>query len=88
MLPTYFRLVREAGRDPAKMLVVVRANHPVSRLGPLPEPRPPLSGSLEQIREDVLRLAGLGVKHLFFDLVSLPVAQQLALLPQLRRVAD
>lgn len=88
MLAAYFQLVREAGRDAAKMLVVVRANHPVSISGPLPEPRPPLSGSLEQIRDDVQRLADLGVKQLFFDLVSLPVAQQLALLPHLRRVAD
>ena len=53
MLPTYFALVREARRDPAKMIVVVRTNHPVSLTGPLPEPRPPLGGSVEQIREDV-----------------------------------
>jgi probable F420-dependent oxidoreductase len=88
MLPTYVALVRESGRDPATMMIVVRSNHPVSLTEPLPEPRPPLSGSLEQIREDVLRLADLGARHLFFDLVSLPVDQQLALLPQLRRVAD
>ena len=87
MLPAYFALVHEAGRDPAKMMIVVRSNHPVSLTGPLPEPRPPLCGSLEQIREDVLRLADLGVQHLFFDLVSLPLNQQLALLPRLRRVA-
>jgi len=87
-LRTYRAMVREEGRDPAKMLVVVRSNHPVSLTGPRPSPRPPLSGSLEQIREDVLRLANLGIGHLFFDLVSLPVDQQSALLPQLRRVAD
>ncbi len=88
MLPTYFRFVREAGRDPAKMMVVVRSNHPVSLMGPLPEPRPPLSGSLEQIREDVQRLAALGVQHLFFDLVSLPADQWFALLAHLRHVVD
>lgn len=88
MLPTYFRLVREAGRGPEKMMVVVRSNHPVSLTGPLPEPRPPLSGSLEQIRKDVQRLAALGVHHLFFDLVSLPQDQWLALLPHLRHVVD
>jgi probable F420-dependent oxidoreductase len=88
MLPAYDALVREAGRDPTTMMIVVRSNHPVSLTGPLPEPRPPLSGSLEQIREDVQRLAALGIQHLFFDLVSLPVDQQLELLPRLRRVAD
>jgi probable F420-dependent oxidoreductase len=88
MLPTYLALVREAGREPEKMAIVVRANRPVSLTESLPEPRPPLSGSLAQIGEDVLRLQNLGVRHLFFDLVSLPVDQQMALLPQLRHVAD
>lgn len=87
MLRTFGAKVREAGRDPKRMLIVVRSNHPVSVLGPLPEPRNPLSGSLEQIREDVQRLEELGVGHLFFDLVPLPVSKQLKLLAKLRRIA-
>jgi hypothetical protein len=54
----------------------------------LPEPGSPLSGSLEQIHEDVQRLESLGIRHVFFDLVSLPVNEQLGLLEKLRRVAD
>ena len=88
VLRTYRSMVREEGRDPARMLIVVRSNQPVSMTGSRTSPRPPFCGSLSQIRADVLRLAELGVQHLFFDLVSLPVDQQLALLPHLRRVAD
>ncbi len=80
-------VVRQAGRDPQQMLIVLRSNHPVS-VRALPEPRSPLSGSLEQIREDVQRLESLGIRHVFFDLVSMPVNEQLGLLEKLRRVAD
>ena len=69
------------------MLIVLRSNHRVS-VRALPEPRRPLSGSLEQIREDVQRLESLGIGHVFFDLVSMPVNEQLGLLEKLRRVAD
>ncbi len=79
-------VVRQAGRDPQQMLIVLRSNHPVS-VRALPEPRSPLSGSLEQIREDVQRLESLGIRHVFFDLVSMPVNEQLGLLEKLRRVA-
>jgi probable F420-dependent oxidoreductase len=80
-------MVRQAGRDPEQTLIVVRSNHAVS-VRALPEPRSPLSGSLEQIHEDVQRLESLGIRHVFFDLVSLPVNEQLGLLEKLRRVAD
>lgn len=79
-------MVRQAGRDPQQMLIVLRSNHPVS-VRALPEPRRPLSGSLEQIREDVQRLESLGIRHIFFDLVSMPINEQLELLEKLRRVA-
>ena len=86
ILRTYQAMVRKVGRDPQQMLIVVRSNHPISLSGNLPDPRPPLSGSLAQIRQDVQRLTELGVGHLFFDLVSLPVNQQLELLAHLRNV--
>ncbi len=78
-------MVRQAGRNPQQMLIVVRSNHPLN-MQELPEPRSPLSGSLAQIREDVQRLERMGVQHIFFDLVSVPVNEQLRLLEKLRHV--
>jgi probable F420-dependent oxidoreductase len=86
MLRTYRALVREVGRDPQQMQIVVRSNHPISLSARLPEPRPPLSGSLEQVRQDVQRLAELGVGHFFVDLTPLPGKEQLALLAPLRNI--
>ena len=86
-LRTYRQLVSEAGGDPDRKLIVVRSNYPISlRSGDLPEPRPPLSGSLAQVREDVQRLGDFGVNHLFFDLTPLPGEVQLELLEPLRSV--
>lgn len=87
MIRTYRDLGREAGRVPQHMRIVVRANHPVSPR-PLPGERPPLSGSLDQIRDDVERLSDLGVGHLFFDLASHPAGERLSLLAALRRVVS
>jgi probable F420-dependent oxidoreductase len=80
-------LVRQAGRDPQRMLIVLRANARIST-SPQSEPRTPLSGSLSQIRGDMQRLEQLGVEHLFFDLCPMPVEQQLQLLADLRRTAN
>ena len=80
-------MVRQAGRDPQGMLTVLRSNSPVSAIA-LAEPRPPLSGSLEQIHEDMQRLKNLGIGHVFFDLVAMPISEQLTILEKLRRTAD
>ena len=80
-------MVRHMGRDPHTMQMIVRANNVVST-HVLPEPRTPLRGSLEQIREDIQRLASMGIGHVFFDLVAMPVNEQLGVLEKLRRVAD
>jgi len=85
LLRQYRMLVREAGRDPERMLIVVRANSTISTQA-LPETRVPLSGSLEQIQEDVHRLQELGVGHVFFDLAAHPMAERLALLAPLRSI--
>ena len=89
LLSTYRTLVREAGRDPQQMVIVVRSNGVLSLSARFPEPRPPLSGSLEQIRQDILRLAEMGVRHVFFDPVGSSFADNelLELLVRLRRVA-
>lgn len=80
-------LVRKAERDPEKMSIIVRVNTVISTQ-PLSEPRAPLRGSIEQIRDDMQRLADMGVKHVFFDLVAMPVDEQLRVLEKLRRVTS
>lgn len=89
LLNTYRTLVREAGRDPQQLLIVVRSNGVMSLSAPLPEPRLPLSGSLEQLRQDILRLAELGVRHIFFDPAASSFTERelLELLPRLFRIA-
>jgi probable F420-dependent oxidoreductase len=79
--------VRQIGRDPARLLTVVRVNNGI-HAQPLPEPRLPLVGSLEQIHEDLQRLEQLGIKHVFYDLAAMPITEQLHLLEKLRRAAD
>jgi probable F420-dependent oxidoreductase len=57
---------RAAGRDPASLEVVVRANlHETPRA--LGADRAPFAGSMEQIQEDAARVKALGVTELFFD---------------------
>lgn len=76
-------MVRQAGRDFQPKAIIVRANAVISS-HTLPEPRTPCSGSLEQVREDIQRLGSLGITHMFFDLVALPVNEQLRMLEKLR----
>ena len=85
VLRTYRDLGREAGRGPRRMQIVARSNHPISQHA-LPDPRPSLSGSIDQVREDAHRLTELGADHLFFDLAPLPLEEQLRLLAPLRAV--
>ncbi len=60
-----------AGRDPAKVQIVVRG---LVQLGPaVAGERQPLTGSAEQIRDDLATLAEQGVDELFFDLNFHPV---------------
>jgi alkanesulfonate monooxygenase SsuD/methylene tetrahydromethanopterin reductase-like flavin-dependent oxidoreductase (luciferase family) len=59
-LATTFReAAREAGRDPAGLTVVARANVPITR-DPLGEGRPFLGGSPGQIAGDLARLEAAG----------------------------
>lgn len=55
-----------AGRDPAALEVVVRANLHLTPK-PLGADRWIFSGSLEQIKEDINRVRDLGVHEVFFD---------------------
>ena len=63
----------EAGRDPARIRIVVRG---VARLGDDVRDddgaRRMLTGTAEQIRDDLGRLAGVGVTEVFLDLNFVP----------------
>ena len=66
-LATVFRQAAEkAGRDPAGLTVVVRANIPLTR-EPLGDGRPFLGGSPRQIAEDMARLAPAGVDQVLLS---------------------
>ena len=69
-LATTFREAAErAGRDPAGLTVVVRANVPLTR-EPMGDKRPFLGGSPRQIAEDVARLEPAGVDHVLFASIA------------------
>lgn len=60
------RFADQAGRDPDKLLFVSRGM--VHLRGQTTEPRRPLTGTVEQVRADVERIAGTGLHELFLDL--------------------
>jgi probable F420-dependent oxidoreductase len=78
-----FRAAVPAGESPGP--IVVRVNNPVTE-APLGEAdRGPLSGSVDQIKRDLLRAAELGVDEVMWDLTQaeVPYDVQLTLLDQL-----
>ena len=85
MLAGYRQLVAEAGRDPGKQMIIIRANVKMTD-EPLPEPRAPLSGSLEQVLDDLRWLRPLDVHTVFFAMASqhVPVEKQLGYLEKLQ----
>ncbi len=58
--------VREANRNPNNLQVILRANNTLTE-DPLPAPRQLLSGSKDQIIEDLVAVRQLGVDHVFFS---------------------
>jgi probable F420-dependent oxidoreductase len=75
---------KAAGRDPATLTVVARANVPITS-EPLGDDRPFLGGSPRQIADDIARLAGMGVDHvLFANVAAQEVDEELRLLDQLK----
>jgi len=73
----------EAGREPTRPEIVVRVNHGFISDHPLEGQRQFLTGSVEQVRQDVQRLASWGATEVFFSLRSnlpaLPEAFQMML---------
>lgn len=57
-------LAKDAGHDPASLPIVVQVNGAVSE-SPADE-RAPLTGSVEQVADDVARLASLHVDHVLW----------------------
>jgi alkanesulfonate monooxygenase SsuD/methylene tetrahydromethanopterin reductase-like flavin-dependent oxidoreductase (luciferase family) len=56
----------EAGHDPQALPVMVRAT-PTIGATPIEGERRPLTGSISQAKDDVQRVAGMGVDQLFID---------------------
>jgi probable F420-dependent oxidoreductase len=76
-----------AGRDPAALTVVARANVPMTS-DPLGDNRPFLGGSPRQIADDIAKLAGRGIDHvLFSNVAAREVDEQIRLLDQLKAAA-
>jgi probable F420-dependent oxidoreductase len=87
---TRFRRPRGAAdRDPGALPFVVRTNTTVTE-GTAPDPRPPLSGSYDQVGDDLRRLRDLGVSEVFFDMnrFSLPWREQFRILERLRNALE
>ncbi len=78
--------VRLNGRDPSQMEIIPHIDNGIAAQ-PLPEPRMPLSGSIEQISEDLQRFEALGIKHVAFDLAGMSIAERLRQMEKLRRAA-
>jgi Luciferase-like monooxygenase len=83
------QMATEAGRDPASLALVVRANVLVAER-PLPKERAIFSGTIEQIKEDAIACREIGAHELFYDPTFSPGAQSLdrwlALMEQLRKL--
>jgi len=66
---------RAAGREPARPQIIMRVNHTVISDQLAGDDRPFLTGSVEQVREDVRRLGEWGVTEVFFASTRLSYGQ-------------
>jgi probable F420-dependent oxidoreductase len=81
-------LAAKAGRDPAKLTLVVRANSRVHD-GGLGDDRPTFSGSVDQIADDVVACRQAGASELLFDVGTDPqVGSVEDVLDRLERLYD
>jgi probable F420-dependent oxidoreductase len=70
-------MARQAGRDPAALKMVVRANVHVTD-APLGDDRWIFTGSREQIKSDIQAVQNIGADELFFDPTFSPAGASLA----------
>jgi probable F420-dependent oxidoreductase len=82
---TFRTAAREAGRDPATLPIIARAN---ARLTPTPLPdadRPPFAGTVAQWAADLARVAELGIDHVSFAIDDTPLTERLTTMAELRQ---
>jgi probable F420-dependent oxidoreductase len=83
-------MAKEAGRDPASLAMVVRANLLLSDK-PLGKDRPIFSGTLEQIKEDTAACKSIGASEVHFDPTFMSGAESLdrwfGTMEQIRKIA-
>lgn len=83
------QMAKEAGRDPASLALVVRANLEITE-NPLGSDRWIFSGSADQIKQDIGACRQIGAHELFFDPTFTPGAQSLdrwlSLMEQVRKL--
>jgi len=70
------QMAKEAGRDPAKLQMIVRANLILTDK-PQGKDRAPFMGTVEQVKEDIAACREIGAHELFFDPTFSPGAQHL-----------
>ena len=66
MFESIKQLAIEAGRDPSRIELIIRA-HPEIAEKPLGKERPLFSGTLDQIKEDIARCRSIGAHEIHFD---------------------
>jgi probable F420-dependent oxidoreductase len=88
MVAGFRKAAEAAGRDPAGLTVVVRANVPLTR-APVSGDRPYLGGSPRQIADDLAGLAGTGIDQVMFsNTAAREIEEHLDLLGELKSAAD
>jgi probable F420-dependent oxidoreductase len=89
MFDSIKQMTKEAGRDPSRMELIVRA-HPEISDKPLGKDRADFSGTQDQIKEDIARCRSMGVHELHFDPTFMEGGQNLnrwlELMEQLRKL--
>jgi probable F420-dependent oxidoreductase len=79
-ITTFVAAAEKAGHDPESLPVVVRVNGTVTA-SPVDE-RAPLTGGVEQVREDLARVGAAGADHVFWTMDTEP-EQQLEVMAEL-----
>ena len=81
------QMAKEAGRDPASLAMMVRANLHITDK-PLGKDRAVFTGTLEQIKEDVAECKRIGAREVAFDVTfqAKSLDQWLGLMEQLRKL--
>jgi len=87
-LESFRSMVRSAGRDPEKTMIILNVHHKMSETRTA-GPRPVLSGTPEEIADDLPEIEKLGIHHIFYDLnypAAIPLETQLLLFRKLMKL--